>query len=60
MKSWKTTVCGAVAAVGAYLATQHDPAWLAQVGQYLAMFATAAMGFFARDNSVSSERAGIK
>ena len=58
MKSWKTTLCGALAALGAYLITVPDPAWLATVGKVLVGLGTAAIGFFARDNSVTSKDAG--
>lgn len=58
MKSWKTTLCGALAALGAYLATQTDPAWLATVGKVLCTAATVGLGLFARDNSVTSKDAG--
>ena len=60
MKSWKTTVCGGIVAVGSWAATQTDPAWLGTVGQILVGVGTAAIGFFARDNDKSSEQVGTK
>ncbi len=60
MKSWKTFASGLVAAVGLYLAKQTDPSWLHNIGDILSMIGTAGTGFFARDNNVSSEQAGIK
>lgn len=60
MKSWKTTVCGLVAAMGTYLITVKEPAWVSLVGQFLAAVGTAGVGMFARDNGVSSEEAGAK
>jgi len=58
MKSWKTTLCGALGALGAYFATQTDPSWLPLVGKILGALAVAGVGLFARDNNVSSEQAG--
>lgn len=60
MKSWKTTVAGLIGAIGLYLSKQADPSWLHNVGDILAMAGTAAAGFFARDNGVTSEQAGAK
>lgn len=60
MKSWKTTVAGALAALGAYLVTVNEPSWLPTLGKILAGASTAAIGFFARDNNVTSEQAGAK
>lgn len=60
MKSWKTTLCGAVAAIGAYLKTIPEPSWLSTIGEIFVVVGTAGVGFFARDNSVSSEQAGVK
>lgn len=55
MKSWKTTVCGAVGAVGTYLGTETSPAWLPILGKFLVGLSVAGVGFFARDNDKSSE-----
>ena len=60
MKSWKTTVSGAVAALGTYLTTQTDPAWLPMVGKLMVALGTAGVGIFARDNDKSSESVGAK
>lgn len=56
--SWKTTLAGVLSAVGAYLKTQTDPAWLATLGNLLTYGGLAGMGIFARDNNVTSEQAG--
>ena len=56
--SWKTTLSGLISAVGAYLKTQTDPAWLATLGNLLTYAGLAGMGIFARDNNVTSEQAG--
>lgn len=58
MKSWKTTLFGALGAIGTYLTTIHDPSWLPTVGTILVGLSSAGLGFAARDNSVTSEQAG--
>lgn len=58
MKSWKTTVAGACGALGVYLETLHDPAWLATLGHVLVGAALLLGGASARDNNVTSEQAG--
>lgn len=60
MKSWKTTVCGLVGAIGTFLSTTSDPTWLPTVGKFLVGISVALMGLAARDNSVTSEQAGAK
>lgn len=57
MKSWKTTLAGAVGALGVYLSTQPG---LEVVGQILAGLGSFLTGLFARDNNVTSEQAGAK
>lgn len=59
-KSWKTTVAGAVAALGVYLSTQTQFYWAPISGQILTALGTFLTGFLARDHGVSSEEAGIK
>ena len=51
MKSWKTTLAGCLAALGGYLGTQSDPAWLASAGKILCLISTAALGICARDHT---------
>jgi len=58
--SWKTTLGGAIGALGTFLSTQHDPAWLSIVGQILIGLGMFIMGASARDNNVSSEEVGAK
>ena len=58
--SWKTTLFGTLSAIGAYLATVHDPAWVATVGKALMALGPMLLGWFARDNNVTSEQAGAK
>lgn len=53
MKSWKTTLCGLVGAIGTWSASQTDPAWLATVGKLLVGLSVAGIGFFAKDNNVT-------
>lgn len=60
MKSWKTTLGGALAALGQYLETIDSPTWLNIVGRILSMGGVFLLGITARDNRVTSEDAGIK
>lgn len=53
-------MCGAVAALGTYLATIPDPAWLGTLGKVLVAVATAGIGLFARDNDKTSEDVNAK
>ena len=59
MKSWKTTLAGAVGALATFLATQEAPG-LKLAGQVLTGISVALLGIFARDNNVTSEQAGAK
>lgn len=58
MKSWKTTLCGALAALGTYLLSIPDPAWISTVGKILVGLGTAGIGLFARDNDKTSGDVG--
>ena len=58
MKSWKTTLAGSIGALGAYFSTLDGSLHI--VGQILSAVGTFLIGFFARDNNVSSEQAGAK
>jgi hypothetical protein len=58
MKSWKTTLAGAIGALGAYFTTL--PGTLHIVGQVLTATGTFLIGLFARDNDKSSEDVGAK
>jgi hypothetical protein len=61
MKSWKTTLAGAIAALAAYLAKDASLSPAAHsIAEVVGYIATASIGFFARDNNVSSETAGAK
>ncbi len=53
MNSWKTTVCGCVAALGVYLSNQ--PGKAGALGQLLVGIGTLLTGLFARDNDKTSE-----
>lgn len=56
MKSWKTTLFGAVTALGTYLATVEDP--IAKVvGQILMVLGPVLFGIFAKDANVSGTAA---
>ena len=56
MKSWKTTLFGALAALAAYLSAQEGGVKIA--GQILGGVSIGLMGIFARDNNVTSEQVG--
>jgi len=53
MTSWKTTLCGVIGAIGTYLITLTDPAWMATVGKILVGLSVAGLGFFAKDSNVT-------
>lgn len=58
MKSWKTTLAGAVGALGIYFSSLDGSLHI--VGQVLTAVGTFLTGLFARDNGVTSEQAGAK
>ncbi len=58
--SWKTTVTGIIAALGAILtAVGTDNSTIKIIGLVLTIIGTAGMGLAARDHGVSSAAAGI-
>lgn len=65
-KSWKTTLAGILAIVGAgitLVATpilDNDPNTVPQIAEFFSIAAAGFVGLFARDNNVSSEDAGAK
>lgn len=60
MKSWKTTLGGLLGAIGTYLLTVQDPAWVQMVGMVVNALGLLILGGSARDNTVTSEDAGAK
>jgi hypothetical protein len=61
MKSWKTTLAGAVSALGVYLTNATGvPEWLHIVGQVLQGAGVFLLGTAARDNNKSSEAVGAQ
>ena len=50
MKNWKTTVCGAIAAVGAYLMTVPE---LEGYGKVVVGVGTFLLALFSKDNNVT-------
>lgn len=56
--SYKTTIFGIIGAIGAYLITVKDPAWMSTLGGILAAIGTFGVGSMARDNDKSSEDVG--
>lgn len=59
-KSWKTTLAGAIGALGVYLSSQSQYSWAPTAGQILTGLGTFLIGMFARDKDVSSEQQGLK
>ena len=57
MKSWKTTLCGAIALIGASVAQFYPEQ--ARHGLFLSAVGTGLGLLFARDNNVSSKALGI-
>ena len=51
MKNWKTTLFGALGALGTYLAGLTDPAWLSLIGQILAGVGMLGVGVAAKDST---------
>jgi hypothetical protein len=58
LTSWKTTLAGALAALGTYLATVDGPPWVVALGKFLAVVSPLALGLAARDNNRTSEDVG--
>ena len=58
--SWKTTLGGILSALGGILIQINEPAWCKTLGQILLAAGPTVIGMSARDNSVSSEKAGAK
>ena len=52
MKSWKTTLFGAITALGTYLATIDDPI-IKTIGQILVVVGPVLLGIFAKDANVT-------
>lgn len=52
MKSWKTTLFGAITACGMGLSQTDDPI-LKTIGQILSILGPVLMGFFAKDSAVT-------
>lgn len=53
MKNWKTTAAGAAVAIGQYLITVTEPAWLHTVGNVMVTLGSIALGYFAKDSNVT-------
>lgn len=53
MKSWKTTLAGAIGALGVYFSNITDPAYFHIIGQVLTALSAAAVGYFAKDSNVT-------
>ena len=64
-KSWRTTVLGVIAGMALILAQatnvlDDDPETVFSLSQLLAGIGALGIGWFARDNGVTSETAGAK
>lgn len=60
MKSWKTTLCGAIAAAAGGVAAANLNPLVTKIAGIIAALATGLTGLFARDNDKSSEDVGTK
>ncbi|XXX79189.1 hypothetical protein WMF30_10485 [Sorangium sp. So ce134] len=58
VKSWKTTLAGAIAGIALLAQAAELPAWLRLVAWALAGLGAAALGALSRDNDKSSEEVG--
>lgn len=59
--SWKTTLFGLLAGLGAIIAgVENAPVWFHYIGVILSGAGTYFLGQSARDNKVTSEEAGAK
>lgn len=52
MKSWKTTLFGAIGAIGVFLTSQADPT-LQVIGQVVSAIALFGIGMVAKDSNVT-------
>ncbi len=59
-KSWKTTLGGILMAIGSFLQTMDEPAWISVLGTTLVGLGGLLVGGSARDFNVSSKSTGIK
>lgn len=53
MKSWKTTLFGAVGALGVYFTNITDPSYFHIIGQVLSAIAMFGLGAVAKDSNVT-------
>jgi hypothetical protein len=60
MKSWKTTLCGAIAAAAGGIAGANLDPIVTKIATIVASLASGLVGFFARDNDKSSESVNAK
>lgn len=60
MINWKTTLGGILAAIGQFLESIQDPAWVGLVGRILTAAGLFLLGTSARDYNVTSEKSGAK
>lgn len=60
MKSWKTTLCGAIAAAAGGIAAANLDPLVTKIATVVSSLASGLVGFFARDNDKTSEDVAAK
>ena len=56
--SWRTSVGGAMAAIGMILSQATEPAWAKAIGQILTALGTVLIGFTAQDSAATTPKKG--
>jgi hypothetical protein len=60
MKSWKTTLCGAIAAAAGGIAAANLDPLVTKIATVVSSLASGLVGLFARDNDKTSESVNAK
>lgn len=60
MKSWKTTLCGAIAAAAGGIAAANLDPLVTKIATVVSSLASGLVGLFARDNDKTSEDVAAK
>lgn len=60
MKSWRTTIGGALLAIGSIMVQVSAPEWVSTLGGACVSVGGLIMGVHARDNKVTSKEAGAE
>ena len=56
--SWRTSIGGAMAAIGMILSQATEPAWAKTLGQIVTALGTVLIGFTAQDHSTEKPKKG--